>query len=100
MYLSKEFDVKIMGKLRYFFGIEVTFSKIDILISQHKCMTDLFKKTSTSACKLVATPIDPNHKLVHTKGDETVNKDTSKVSGKIIYLSHTRPNIAYVVGRA
>lgn len=32
--LATEFEIKALGKLKYFFGIEVTHSKYEICISQ------------------------------------------------------------------
>lgn len=42
--LSKEFEIKDIGKLRYFIGIEVAHSKEGIFISQQKYILDLLKK--------------------------------------------------------
>lgn len=42
--LAKEFEIKTLGKLKYFLGIEVAHSKKGIFISQQKCITDLLKE--------------------------------------------------------
>ena len=39
--LAKEFELKELGKLKYFLGIEVTYSTQGIFISQQKYVTDL-----------------------------------------------------------
>lgn len=50
-------------------------------------------------CKLIDTPIDANHKLGMNIENKAVNKENyQKLVGKLIYLSQTRPNIAFVVG--
>ena len=47
-------------------------------------------------CKPVGTTIDPIHKLRETKEDVAVNKEMyQRLVGRLIYLSHTRLNIAY-----
>ena len=42
--LAKEFEIKELGKLKYFLGIEVAYSTQGIFISQKKYVTDLFGK--------------------------------------------------------
>ena len=42
--LAKEFEIKDLGKLKYFLGIEVARSKQGIFISQHKYVIDLLKE--------------------------------------------------------
>ena len=49
-------------------------------------------------CKPVDTPMDANLKLDMKENDESVNKGQfQRLVGKLIYLAHTRPNIAFVV---
>jgi hypothetical protein len=48
-------------------------------------------------CKLVNTPIDPNHKLSGEIGDQVEKKQYQRLVGRLIYLAHTRPDISYVV---
>ena len=39
--LSKEFEIKELGKLKYFLGIEVAYSTQGVFISQQKYVIDL-----------------------------------------------------------
>ena len=51
-----------------------------------------------SGCKPAEPPIEANHKL--GDGEKKVPVDTTryqKLVGKLIYLSHTRPDIAFAV---
>ena len=43
--LSKEFEIKELGKLKYFLGIEVTYSTQGVFISQQKYVIDLLAET-------------------------------------------------------
>ena len=60
--LAKEFEIKALGRLKYFLGIEVAHSKQGTFISQQKYVTDLLKETGKTACKPASIPIDPNLK--------------------------------------
>ena len=61
--MTKEFEIKELGRLKYFLGIEVAHSKHGIFISQQKYIVDLLKDIRKLACKPTNTPIEPNHKL-------------------------------------
>ena len=49
--LAKEFEIKDLGQLRYFLGMEIARSKEDIVVSQRKYTLDLLKETGMSRCK-------------------------------------------------
>ena len=51
-----------------------------------------------SGCQPADTPMDPNHKLADIKDGTPVDTaQNQKLVGKLIYLAHTRPNIAFSV---
>lgn len=78
--------------------MEVSQSKRGIVISQRKYVLDLLKETGMSGCKPADTPIDANQKLGDDKGSDLVNATQyQKLVGKLIYLSYTRPDIAFAV---
>ncbi|RVW96044.1 Retrovirus-related Pol polyprotein from transposon RE1 [Vitis vinifera] len=59
-------------------------------------MTDLLAETRKIGCKPVSTPMDPNHKLGEAKEEPMVDKRMyQRLIGRLIYLAHTRPDIAY-----
>ena len=58
--LASEFEIKDLGTLRYFLGMEVARSKKGIVVSQRKYVLDLPKETGMSGCRPAKTPIDPN----------------------------------------
>ena len=65
--LAFSFEIKDLGTLRYFLGMEVARSRKGLVVSQCKYFLDLLKETGMSGCQLADTPMDPNHKLVEIK---------------------------------
>ena len=57
--LAKEFKIKDLDSLRFFFGIEVARSKKGIYVSQQKDILDLLNEVGMLGCKPKTTPINP-----------------------------------------
>ena len=70
----------------------------EFFISQQRYVIDLLEETSKIASKPASTPMDPNLKLRKAKEDAAVDKEMyQRLVGRLIYLSHTRLDIAYAV---
>jgi len=78
--LAQEFKMKELGKLKYFLGIEVAYSRQWIFICQQKC-------------------IYLNHKMSQDcKEGIIIDKGRyQRLVVRLIYLSHTRPDITYAI---
>ncbi|KAM1530006.1 hypothetical protein ACFX1Z_019153 [Malus domestica] len=97
-YLTSEFEMKDLGALKYFLGIEVARSQQGIFLSQRKYVLDILTETGMLACKPVDTPIELNYKLGEYPDQIPTNKERyQRIVDKLIYLAHTRPDIAYAV---
>ena len=93
--LATEFEIKDLGPLKYFLGMEVAQSNKGIVISQRKYILDLLNETGMFGCKPVDTPMDPNKKAKKGEDSSPVDKGRyQRLVGKLIYLSHTKPDIA------
>jgi hypothetical protein len=93
--------MKDLDGLKYFLGIEVYRSKLGIFLSQWKYVLDLLAETGMLDCKPVDTPIIQNHYLAEYPDFVPTNRERyQKLIGRLIYLSHTRPDIAYAVSLA
>lgn len=97
-HLAKEFEIKDLGSLCYFLGIEVARSHSGIFISQRKYVLGLLQKTGMLGCRPVDIPYEFNHKLGIDVGDPVDKQRSQRLVGKLNYLPHARPNIAYAVG--
>ncbi|MCO5603021.1 hypothetical protein L7F22_057164 [Adiantum nelumboides] len=56
--LTKEFDMKDLGELRYFLGIEIIHTKEDIWLSQRQYALDMLSKYGMADCKPISMPLD------------------------------------------
>ena len=91
--------MKDLGRLKYFLGIEVLRSNKGIFISQTKYVLDLLAETGMLDCKPVETPMMMNHGLQMIEGGKLVDRmQYQRMVGKLIYLAHTRTDIAHAVG--
>lgn len=95
--LSKEFEVKDLGQLRYFLGIEIARSHKGIILSQRKYVLDLLHETGMLGCRPASSPIEQNHKICAQNGDPIDKERYQRLVGRLIYLCHTRPDITYAV---
>jgi Reverse transcriptase (RNA-dependent DNA polymerase) len=96
--LKYSFDIKDLGKLKYFLSIEIAYSSKGLFICQRKYILDLLKETDKIGCKPAKTPLDTNVKLNSEDGEplEDVNQFQRLVE-KLIYLTITRPDLSYAV---
>ena len=72
--LAQEFEIKDLGNLKYFLGIEVARSRHGIFLSQRKYILDLLKETGMLGCKAIDNPIEQNVKLGEDHNSPLVEK--------------------------
>lgn len=61
-------------------------------------MLDLQSETRKLGCKPIKTPIEQNHKLCEVVEDTVLDKESyQRLVGRLIYLSHTKSDIAYTI---
>ena len=56
--MKQEFDMKDLGELRYFLGIEIIRTKESIWLSQRQYALDMLSKYCMADCKHAAMPLD------------------------------------------
>ncbi|KAA0066521.1 Retrovirus-related Pol polyprotein from transposon TNT 1-94 [Cucumis melo var. makuwa] len=96
--MGDEFEIKDLGNLKYFLGMEVARSKEGIPVSQRKYTLDLLTEIGMLGCRPADTSIEFNCKLGNSDDQVPVDKEQyQRLVGKLIYLSHTRPDISFAV---
>ena len=97
-YLSSEFEMKDLSHLKYFLGIEVSRSDKGIFLSQRKYALDLLQETAMSACQPADTPVEKGLKLCVETNQVPLDKGRyQRLVGRLMYLAHTRPDLAYAL---
>ncbi|GJZ31859.1 ribonuclease H-like domain-containing protein [Tanacetum coccineum] len=98
-FLKSRFMIKDLGKLKYFLGIKVGDTDDGICLSQRKYCLDLLSDFGLLACKPFVVPLEQNTSITSKSSDSdpVINNITEyqKLIGKLIYLTHTRPDISY-----
>ena len=98
--LTKEFDMKDLGLLHYFLGLQIEYQAQGIFVHQSKYITDLLQKIDTLHCKPCITPCHPNHKLLNHGGYSVLDLSIYRnIVGALQYLTFSWPNIAYSINQ-
>ena len=97
-FLSQQFEMKDLGHLSYFLGLEITHSIDGFYIAQAKYASELLSRVGLIDCKTVDTPIELNAHLTPIGGKPLSNPSLyRRVVGSLVYLIVTRPDISYAV---
>ena len=97
-FFSQHFEMKDLGTLSYFLGLEVTSSSDGYYLSQAKYAFDLLSKAGITDNKTVSTPLEFNAKFTSLDG-EPISDATRycQLVGSLIYLTVTRSDISHAV---
>ncbi|XP_026429868.1 uncharacterized protein LOC113326336 [Papaver somniferum] len=73
-------------------------SEKGIYLSQRKYVIDLLKETGMLGCEPIGSPMEQNHGLEECSDQIPTDKGQyQRLVGRLIYVSHTRPDISYIV---
>ncbi|XP_048432766.1 uncharacterized mitochondrial protein AtMg00810-like [Pyrus x bretschneideri] len=96
--LTNKFDIKDLGSLHFFLGIQISHTDQGLFLSQEKYVANLLKKTKMMDAKPAATPCLPYSRLLKDNGQPFNNPALYRsVVGTLQYLIFTRPDIAFSV---
>jgi len=96
--MQKEFEISMMGELKFFLGIQINQSKDGVSVHQSKYTKELLKKFKLEDCKEMNTLMHPTYTL--SKEDQRSKVDQKLYRGMIgspLYLTASRPDILFSV---
>jgi hypothetical protein len=96
--LSDQFLMFDLDPLRYFLGIEISFTSEGFFLSQEKYIQDLLDRASLIDHRPAETPMELNVYLMATDGEPP--EDPTRychIVGSLVYLDVTRADISYSV---
>lgn len=97
--MKKEFEMSLIGEIKFFIGLQIQQMKDGIFITQSKYVKEVLKTFVMEDRKLVGTSMVTSCKL--SKEDDSVlvnEKEYRSMIGKLHYVVHSRPDIAHAVG--
>jgi hypothetical protein len=96
--LVAEFEMKDLGLMHYFLGLEVWQSPEKIFLNQGKYAVEILKRFDMLECKSMNTPMETKLKLLVDTSSELVDATLYRqIIGSLMYLTNTRPDICFVV---
>ena len=97
-FLLQHFRIKDLGTLKYFLGIDISWSKHGTLMSQRKYTLDILDDIGLTGTKPEKFPMEQNLKLTLIDGDLLHDPiKYHKLVERLIYLTIKKPNIVYLV---
>ena len=97
-FLGRQFEMKDLGPLNYFLGLEVSSFVDGYYLTQAKYISDMISRASITDSKIVDTPIEYNCRLNSHNGKSLSDAILYRqLVGSLIYITVTRPDISYAV---
>eukprot|EP00253_Pinus_taeda_P021584 PITA_21584 len=98
--LSREFEMKDMGLMHYFLGMEVWQKDGEVFVSQGKYANEILRHFHMEKCKPMQTPLAGNWRKEDANSGEVVAATVYRqLVGSLLYLVNTRPDLCFAVNQ-
>lgn len=96
--IHSQFDMSDLGLLSYSLGLEFVFTSSGVLVTQRQYVRELLSEFGLSECRSVHTPMVDKLRLEPDMQASLTDKTMyQRMVGKLIFLTHTRPDISFAV---
>ena len=96
--MKKEFEMSMVGELTFFLGLQVKQKKEGIFVSQEKYARNIVKNFGLDSKKHASTLMSSSTKLNVDSFEVEVSPTLYRsIIGSLLYLTASRPNIAFSV---
>ena len=91
--LAEEFEMKYLGLMHYFLGLEVWKNSKGIFLNQGNYVVEILKRFDMLECNAMDTPMDTNLNLLANESSELVDVSQYRyIIGLLMYLTNIRPD--------
>ncbi|GJX92550.1 retrovirus-related pol polyprotein from transposon TNT 1-94 [Tanacetum coccineum] len=92
--MHSRFEMSLMGKMKFFLGLQIHQSPRGIFINQAKYALEILKKHGMEKCDIVGTPMATKPKLDADLSGKLVDQtDYHSKIGSLMYQTSSRPDI-------
>ncbi|GKA61519.1 retrovirus-related pol polyprotein from transposon TNT 1-94 [Tanacetum coccineum] len=93
--MKNNFEMSMMGELKFFLGLQVHQSPRGIFISQSQYAIELLKKHGLDECVSMSTPMATERLTADLQGTPTDQTTYRRMIGGLMYLTASQPDIAF-----
>ncbi|GKA03634.1 retrovirus-related pol polyprotein from transposon TNT 1-94 [Tanacetum coccineum] len=93
--MKNNFEMSMMGELKFFLRLQVHQSPRGIFISQSQYAIELLKKHGLDECVSMSTPMATERLDADLQGTPTDQTTYRRMIGGLMYLTASRPDIAF-----
>ena len=96
--LASEFEMKDIGLMHYFLGMEVWQEDGHVFLGQGKYASDILRRFHMEGCRPMSTPMTTNFRKLDASESELVDPTLYRqLIGSLMYLVNTRLNLSFPV---
>ncbi|CAJ2638249.1 unnamed protein product [Trifolium pratense] len=96
--MQDEFEMSMMGELKFFLGIQINQKKEGTYVHQSKYTKELLKKFNLDDCKIMNTPMHSTTNMSKSDDEGKVDQKVYRgMIGSLLYLTASRPDILFSV---